>query len=173
MPRKDGWVLGIDPGTNKAGAVILDGDSYIIHRSTFQVPTNIPIGHKLFRLSRWVRDQVRTARMKWPVQGMAGRIAVERPHVQYVKAALALGKAVGVIILVAEEMGYTGVYEIPPAEEKRALTGDGRADKKKMMWGADAQFGGERPFNEHEADALGVALAGRVRYNEERMRQEA
>lgn len=47
---------------------------------------------------------------------------------------------------------------VQPAESKRALAGDGRADKQQMIAAARQVFG--VTLNEHEADAAAHALAG-------------
>jgi crossover junction endodeoxyribonuclease RuvC len=85
-------------------------------------------------------------------------VALEQAFVHRdVHAALVLGHARGVAMLVAARAGLT-VVEYPPATVKRTVVGNGRADKAQVTGMVRAILGlAERPA-EDAADALAVAL---------------
>lgn len=84
-------------------------------------------------------------------------IAYEGPaHKTYALAMIAQQRMVGVILLTVG-MRHLPLIEIAPAAAKKALTRKGNANKDTMQLYASAYT--DLPFDEHQADALGVALA--------------
>lgn len=67
--------------------------------------------------------------------------------------------------------GHTiGVIDIAPSTAKKALTGSGRADKEAMIrFAALFLKVKSKTINEHEADALGIAMAGLAKKQNEKM----
>ncbi len=75
---------------------------------------------------------------------------------RHVNTVQALQRAAGVLVLCAARAGVPTV-EIAPAQGKKALTGKGRSDKDQMLLFAAKYLTGA--FDEHTADAVGIALA--------------
>ena len=75
---------------------------------------------------------------------------------RHANAVQALQRAAGVLVLCAARLGVPTV-EIAPAQGKKALTGKGKSDKEQMIAFASKYLDGA--FDEHAADAVGVALA--------------
>lgn len=82
-------------------------------------------------------------------------IAIEGATTRYASHVIAQQRVVGVLMLAATRMGLLTV-EIAPATAKKALTGSGKADKQLMQTMAANYL---QDYDEHAADALGVALA--------------
>lgn len=79
---------------------------------------------------------------------------------QFPKAAIQLGKVIGVICLTAQEMDIP-VVEVRPTEVKSALTGNGRADKEQMKKAICQILRIETVLDSsHAGDALALALTG-------------
>jgi crossover junction endodeoxyribonuclease RuvC len=76
---------------------------------------------------------------------------------KYANAALKLGHARGVALLVAAE-SEIGVHEYPPAIVKRTIVGRGAADKAQVGRLVMALLGLGTPPEEDAADALAVAI---------------
>jgi Holliday junction resolvasome RuvABC endonuclease subunit len=75
---------------------------------------------------------------------------------RHVNTVQALQRAAGVLVLCATRLGVPTV-EIAPAQGKKALTGKGKSDKDQMLAFASKYLIGA--FDEHAADAVGIALA--------------
>ncbi len=88
-------------------------------------------------------------------------IAYEGPTRTFQSAIIAQQRVVGVILLTVNRLGMVDV-EIAPAAAKKALTGKGNAKKPQMIAAAAAHLSGV--YDEHAADALGVALAAFPRF---------
>lgn len=114
--------------------------------------------------------------------GSVDCVAIEAPVFQYANAAIAQCRVAGAVLaeLSAHNLAWC---EIAPSVAKRALTGRGDAKKKQMLEAAAHRFGHDALFlefaerrgvwaawmndrliyDEHAADALGLALAGAPR----------
>lgn len=88
-------------------------------------------------------------------------IAIESPVARFAKAVIPQARVSGAILARAALFGIP-ICEVTPSEGKRALAGSGNATKDQMMVAA---FPTLRNYDEHRADALGVALfaKGKVR----------
>jgi Holliday junction resolvasome RuvABC endonuclease subunit len=75
---------------------------------------------------------------------------------RHVNTVQALQRAAGVLVLCATRLGVPTV-EIAPSQGKKALTGKGKSDKEQMLEFAAKYLDGA--FDEHAADAVGIALA--------------
>jgi Holliday junction resolvasome RuvABC endonuclease subunit len=64
------------------------------------------------------------------------------------------------------------VYEIQPAQAKSALAGYDKADKAAMIKAASMQYG-RKDLSSHEADSIGIALAGAAIYKREMLEARA
>jgi crossover junction endodeoxyribonuclease RuvC len=123
-------VLGIDPGT----AVMGYGVVAELQRST----------HSLVEcgvIRTTARDPLPT-RLAEIFDGVADLIARHKPDAiavediffgRNVRTIISLGHARGVILLAAQRAGLT-IYQYPPAEIKKAITGTGVATKDQMQY---------------------------------------
>lgn len=88
-------------------------------------------------------------------------VAYELSYVgQNAQSALRLAQLGGGVRGAALTLGLR-VVAVQPSESKRALAGNGAANKDEMIAAAKARFG--RRLSEHEADAIGHALAGEAK----------
>lgn len=118
-------VLGIDPGTTAIGCAVIEAGipPRLLHAELLVIRSRDPVE----RL-RELHNGMETLIKKW------------RPHAASVeklffaanaKTAIAVAQARGVILLTAGLHGIS-VSEYTPREIKKALTGDGSADKEQM-----------------------------------------
>ena len=165
-------ILGIDPGLRITGygCVQIDDVSNvtIVEAGIIRVPTSAPLERRLHHLHTEL-DQV-------IAELTPGHMAVESlfTHPERMSTGLRMGHARGVILLAAAARDLE-VMELPPAEVKKAVTGNGRADKRRMQLAITAQYNlSEIPEPPDVADALAVALCAARRLDTElRQRQEA
>lgn len=146
-------VLGIDPGSRRTGwgVVQLEGTRIRhIGAGTIAVPEKMPLPKRL----RIIHEELQRL------------IAVHRPEVvaveeiffaKYANAALKLGHARGVALLVAAESDLE-VHEYPPAIVKRTVVGRGAADKIQLGRLVTTLLALEAAPEEDAADALAVAI---------------
>ena len=81
-------------------------------------------------------------------------------HPEHARTAIQMAHGRGVVLLAAELRGVP-VAELPPAEVKKALTGNGRATKEQMQRAVMAQCRLDAmPEPPDVADAIGIALTG-------------
>lgn len=98
-------------------------------------------------------------------------LGYELPHVEKnVQTALRLADLGGAVRGIGVVYGLS-VVGVQPAESKVALTGDAGADKAAMVRAARVLFG--RDLSEHEADAIGHALAAEAELRRARVVREA
>lgn len=121
-------ILGIDPGTTRAGYGVIQGGKgqpQLVTAGILKVPTGGDTADIL--------EAIRT--------GVAALCAEHHPDVVAVeklffaknrKTALAVAEARGVILMAAREAGVD-IYEYSPNEVKLAVTGYGGADKKAVL----------------------------------------
>jgi len=146
-------VLGIDPGGRRTGwgVVQLEGTRLrYIGAGTVAVPEKLPLPKRLQIIHQALGQVVR--------EHQPGAVAVEEIFfAKYANAALKLGHARGVALLVAAESELE-VHEYPPAIVKRTVVGRGAADKVQVGRLVTALLGLKTPPEEDAADALAVAI---------------
>ena len=146
-------VLGIDPGSRRTGwgVVQLEGTTLVpIGAGTIKVPEKLPLAERLNLIHRGLAQIVDENRPE--------AIAVEEIFfAKYPNAALKLGHARGVALLVAAQSRLE-VHEYPPAVVKRTVVGRGAADKTQVGRLVAALLGLKTPPEEDAADALAVAI---------------
>lgn len=147
-------ILGIDPGTASTGFGVVDRLGVRMTPVWYDCLTTSPREAPAARLVRIAQ---------------ATREIVERmqPHAMAIeelffgasaKAALAVGQARGVCMVICAEAGIP-VYEYNNSTIKMAVTGYGRADKLQVMEMVKHQLGmSEVPRPDHAADALAIAI---------------
>ena len=146
-------VLGIDPGSRRTGwgVVELEGTRLVqIAAGTIAVPEKLTLPKRL----RMIHEELgRIVEAHTPEA-----VAVEEIFfAKYANAALKLGHARGVALLVAAE-SELAVHEYPPAIVKRTVVGRGGADKVQIGRLVTALLGLRTPPEEDAADALAVAI---------------
>ena len=146
-------VLGIDPGSRRTGwgVVQLEGTRLIqIASGTIRSPEKQPLERRLRKIHEGLAEVVR--------EHEPASVAVEEIFfAKYANAALKLGHARGVALLVAAQ-SELDVHEYPPAIVKRTIVGRGAADKVQIGRLVTALLGLKSPPEEDAADALAVAI---------------
>jgi len=119
-------ILGIDPGTTAIGYAILNcagPTAKILAADTVKITSRDGVS-RLRELHSGIKKVV----SRWKPEA----VAVERLFfAKNQKTALAVAEARGVILLTTALAGLK-FYEYTPLEIKRAVTGDGRADKEQI-----------------------------------------
>jgi crossover junction endodeoxyribonuclease RuvC len=146
-------VLGIDPGSRRTGwgVVQLEGTRLRhIGAGTIAVPEKLALPKRLHLIHRGLQRIISEHEPE--------AVAVEEIFfAKYANAALKLGHARGVALLVAAEAEIE-VHEYPPAIVKRTVVGRGGADKVQVGRLITALLGLASPPEEDAADALAVAI---------------
>jgi crossover junction endodeoxyribonuclease RuvC len=147
-------VLGVDPGSLNTGWGALTGgpaSPEVIDCGLIRLPAGRALPERLARLECSMRDVV--SRIQPTVA------VVETPfHGASARSALQLAHARGVILSVLGQAGLE-VTEYTPAAVKKSVTGDGRAEKRRIS-AMVVQLLGDRIASErHDVhDALAIAL---------------
>lgn len=146
-------VLGIDPGSRRTGwgVVQLEGTKLRkIDAGTIALAEKLTLPERLRSIHEELGRIVQTHE--------PDAVAVEEIFfAKYANAALKLGHARGVALLVAAQSGLR-VHEYPPAVVKRTVVGRGGADKTQITRLVSALLGLRQPPEEDAADALAVAI---------------
>jgi crossover junction endodeoxyribonuclease RuvC len=147
-------VLGIDPGLRVTGWGLLEttGNLHgsIVHFGVVRPPLKAPIEQRLLAIELWIRDIIRDE--------SPHMVAIERPFVrENVRSAMALGQAQAAAMLAVAAAGLP-LFEYAPREVKRAVSGDGNADKAALAQALTVQLGlDEIPTPDDASDALAIA----------------
>lgn len=148
-------VMGIDPGLTRCGLSVVEagrGRQVIpVAVGVVRTPAGADLSERLLRLSTAVRE--------WIADYEPDVIAMERIFERgNVSTVMHTAHAVGVLILAAAERGIP-VHMYTPSEVKKAISGNGRADKKQMTTMITRILGlGEPPKPADAADALAIAV---------------
>jgi crossover junction endodeoxyribonuclease RuvC len=146
-------VLGIDPGSRRTGwgVVRLEGTRLIhVGAGTISVSEKLPLAKRLHVIHRELQKVI--------AEHQPEAVAVEEIFfAKYANAALKLGHARGVVLLVAAQ-SEIAVHEYPPAIVKRTIVGRGAADKVQVGRLVTVLLGLATPPEEDAADALAVAI---------------
>jgi len=153
-------VLGIDPGTHIAGYAVVDldrrGDASIVDAGVLRLDGDASLS---WRLRQLFDDTTALLTEHGP-----SHLALEAvfSHAEFVRSAITLAHARGVVLLAAEIRGIP-VAELPPAEVKKAVAGNGRATKSQVQRAVMTQCSLAAPPEPPDvADAIAIALcAGR------------
>lgn len=156
VPEGIPWkiVLGVDPGTRVMGygALVLRPEGpVLLAAGTLRAPAGDSppkrLGHLLGRLEE-IMD-----RLKPNVVVVESAFAGEN-----IQSAIRIGEGRGLALAVAARRGLE-VLEVAPASAKRAVTGNGRADKEQVAQMVARELGLEAPPSSRDAtDALAMAL---------------
>jgi len=152
-------ILGIDPGTRVVGYGVVDAEGsrlQCVVAGVVRAPASLPMEQRLARIAAGLRAVVAEHR--------PGTAAMEDVFVQNdPRAALKIGFGRGAILCVLGEAGLP-VASYPPATVKRAVAGNGRADKAAIARMVTAILGlPGAPEPADATDALAVALTHALR----------
>lgn len=148
-------VMGIDPGLTRCGLSVVQaghGRAVLpVAVGVVRTPHEIPLQERLLRLSVAVEE--------WMDDYSPEVVAIERVFERgNVSTVMSTAHAVGVLMLSAARRGIP-VHQYTPSEAKKALTGNGRADKKQMTSMVTRILGlSEPPRPADAADALALAV---------------
>ena len=146
-------VLGIDPGSRRTGWGVVQLEGARLRHSgagTIAVPVKLPLPKRLHLIHQGLQQVIS--------EHQPEVVAVEEIFfAKYANAALKLGHARGVALLVAAESELE-VHEYPPAIVKKTVVGRGAADKTQLGRLVTALLGLKAPPEEDAADALAVAI---------------
>ncbi|MCX7537161.1 crossover junction endodeoxyribonuclease RuvC [Corynebacterium sp. P5875] len=148
-------VMGIDPGLTRCGLSVVQagrGRAVLpVAVGVVRTPSGDDLALRLLRLSRAVRE--------WMDEYRPDVVAVERVFERgNVSTVMHTAHAVGVLVLAAAEREVP-VHMYTPSEVKKAVSGNGRADKKQMTAMITRILGlSEPPKPADAADALALAV---------------
>ena len=159
-------ILGIDPGTSKAGFGLVEqaapmviggrtehrpGRIYLVASGDIASRSDTPISKRLKEIFVKVQGLIEEYR--------PDAIAVESSFLhKNVQTAIKLGQARGAV-LIAAEISSIPVFEYTPREIKLALVGYGAAEKEQTQWMVKKILGEDMvPDSNHASDALAVAI---------------
>ena len=153
METTPGVVIGIDPGTHRCGfgIVVRRGNRFIhIHHGVARAKTNDPLPNRLASIA----DELERAMDEHRPSSMGIEQAFFHRDAQ---AAMMIGHARGVAMLLAARRGIP-VGEYAPAAVKRAVVGNGRAEKEQVCRMIQAILGLTEAPPLDASDALAIAI---------------
>ncbi len=123
-------VLGIDPGTAVTGYGVVRarsaGGADLLECGVIRTRPTEPLAARLADIYDGVRELL--------ARHHPGAMAVEDVfYARNVRTTVVLGHARGVVLLAGQQAGVT-IYEYPPAEIKKAVTGGGNATKEQVQY---------------------------------------
>ena len=147
-------ILGIDPGLATTGFAILDIEGNakrLIDVGVIRTPAKLPLGQRLKELYEDMQSILKEYKPKY--------CSIEQLFFsKNVTTGIQVSHARGVIIMALHEHGVE-VHEYTPSAMKRALTGDGRADKKAIQKMVKLELKlTDVPKPDDAADAVSLAL---------------
>ncbi|MFZ5803123.1 MAG: crossover junction endodeoxyribonuclease RuvC [Candidatus Omnitrophota bacterium] len=146
-------VLGVDPGTWRTGAGLIEssGGRYRrIHSEVIQAPANVPIEKRLSRIFSFLEEIIRIYR---PTV-----MALENVfYCKNIRSMLKIGEARACAMLAASNHDLP-VLEYMPTQVKQAVTGNGRASKIQVQKMIKMLLGMKEMPPSDEADALALAI---------------
>ena len=146
-------ILGVDPGTWKTGAGLLDltGNQFkLVHAEIITVTQQIPLAQRLLIIFRSLSEIIRKYRPEV--------LALENIfYHKDVRAMIKIGEARACAMLAASEHGIP-VLEYLPTTVKQAVTGNGRASKAQVQLMMQRLLGVDKNLEYDATDALAVAL---------------
>lgn len=153
VPASASVVLGIDPGGTITGwgLVQKSGNKIVlIDSGVIRTKRGAPFSFRLRQLHEGLSAVLE--------QHSPDAVAIESVfHGEHARAALQLGHARGVLILAAAQHELDP-FEYPPATVKKAVTGDGSADKEQVRKMVSLLLQTEVDGPHDQSDAIAVAI---------------
>ena len=147
--------MGIDPGLTRCGLSVVQAGRgravYPVAVGVARTPADAVLGKRLRELNTAVRD--------WIDEYQPDVVAMERLFERgEVATVIHTAHAVGVLMLAAADAGLE-VFEYTPSQVKKAISGNGNANKKQMTTMITRILGLESPPKPADAaDALAIAV---------------
>lgn len=147
--------MGVDPGLTRCGLSAVQagrGRAVIpLGAGVARTPSDVDLAQRLLRLSNAIEE--------WMDEYEPDVLAIERVFERgEVSTVMHTAHAVGVIVLQAARR-HIPVYMYTPSEVKKAVSGNGRADKKQMTAMVTRVLGlAQAPKPADAADALALAI---------------
>jgi crossover junction endodeoxyribonuclease RuvC len=163
-------VLGVDPGLATFGLAYHDG----AHWQAETWRTSPRDGTDAERLALLL-DRLRCHLDAHPADVLALETQFVNPEAPggVGRSVLLVARVAGAVVGLARERGIA-VVDVTPQRAKLALTGDGKADKRRMVECANQAYGlALTPGQHHAADALGMELAGETKWRFQQQREQA
>lgn len=143
--------VGIDQSYTGFGLTVIDEDGAYY---TWVYKSDLRGVDRLLDIDHFLTDLL--LRFAWRVKDIAIEAPVRMSH-----SALMSGELLAVVKLVCRKTfgrtdpGYP--VQVPPSTLKKYVTGDGRADKRKMIEAVADSWGAEFVTNDNAADSYGLA----------------
>lgn len=148
-------VMGVDPGLTRCGMALVEtgrGRNVVaLDVDVVRTPSDMPLAQRL--------RTIHEAACEWMDVHKPDVLAVERVFAQNQRStAMGTAQAGGVVALAAAYRDIEVVFHTP-SEVKKAITGNGRADKKQMTTMITRILGLQKPPQPADAaDALALAV---------------
>lgn len=151
-------ILAIDPGSKLMGYAVVEFDRReVLHEFGL---VRITACQERNKFLRGISDEVAALADKWSCDAGAietGFAVVRHRGQNVMRGSLALGEVRGAVMV---GLGHCAHFiGINPSTVKKAMTGNGRADKNTVQRFARAMFNLDREPSEDEADAIAVGVA--------------
>ncbi|MFC7336557.1 crossover junction endodeoxyribonuclease RuvC [Haloferula chungangensis] len=147
-------VLAIDPAIRNTGYAVIEGDhrsAKVITYEVIRIPKAIPQSAALAAVRTHLTHLIQTHE--------PDEVAVEGIiYVQSHKTAISMGAARAAALIAAADAGLK-VYEYAPSKAKKAVVGNGKADKAQVAFMIRALLGLSETPPHDAADALAIGLA--------------
>lgn len=143
-------IIGIDPGTTRLGYAVVElKGKDIVDVITGSITFKGTLPDRMNLLYRFLQDLLKGS--VWAV-AMEDIYSSRNP-----RASFAVAEVKGIIKLFCS-LGGIKVFEYPPAEVKKRISGNGRAGKAQMRRALKFWVGNVKIPDAHSADALAVAI---------------
>ena len=159
-------VIGVDPGLADTGIGVVQGSGLKIHRCAYgavSTSKSEPIACRLEQI--YTKICTVLADEKPDLMVIEDVFSLEK----YPQSGIVLGKVCGILLLAGIQAGVS-LAEIPVRQAKQILTGNGSASKQQLERAVRNTLDIATPIRPfHASDALGLALIGLFRFNENRL----
>ena len=149
-------VLGIDPGTIKMGYGVVDAGPPLRAEDygVVGLPRTMEVEHRLYQMYTHIQNLIHVFN--------PAVVAVEEPFVgrgehQYVKAAMAIGQAQGLVLIGAASQGIP-VLRYAPTQVKQSIVDYGGASKSQVQETVCTLLNLHNKPDSDAADALAIAI---------------
>ena len=146
-------VLGIDPGTHRCGAGIIDGEGNrykLVEAFVIKTKATAPIEARLYQVFSEIKRLI--AEFKPDVLALEGLF-----YAKDIQAVVRIGEARACAMLAAQE-NKLPIFEYAPTAVKQSVTGNGRATKEQVQFMVTKLLNlKEMPYAD-SADALAIAI---------------
>lgn len=154
-------IIGIDPGLIRTGYAVLDARRpmapRLLEAGLIRLPARASVASRLVQLHDDLAELFAEHR---PSVVCVEEVFV---HAKFVRTAVTMAHARGVVLLAVQRAGGT-LVELSPATIKKAVAGNGQATKQQVQRAVAAQCGlATLPKPPDVADAIAMALCASLR----------